>query len=344
MERLLRHDTVDRLLGADDQALVHRVRRDLLGQSPGPIEQVWELTAVRRVLARQKPDGRWTYSGGDHDIRSAASYDQLETYRQLGILVHKFGLDHRHPAIGAAAEFLRSFQTDIGDYRGIYGCQYTPNYSAAITELLITAGYGRSPQVQHCMQWLMSMRQDDGGWAVPTRTLDLPLKVMVSSGQTFEPDRARPSSHLITGIVLRALTAHPEYRCAQATRRAGDLLASRLFTRDTYPDHAAPSYWLQFSYPFWWTDLLSALDSLTRAGYRTDDPSIARGTRWFVDNQQPDGLWNAGRNRPKGPYSDLWVAFAVCRMLKRSLDGDPPTIASGAIADTHAASRPSGRD
>ena len=333
MERLLRHDTLGALLGAQDQALAHMVRRDLLGQSPGPITQVWELTAVRRVLARQKPDGRWAYSGGDHTIRSAASYDQLETYRQLGTLVHKFGLDHRHPAVGAAAQFLASFQTEAGDYRGIYGCQYTPNYSAAITEVLTTAGYGRSPQVRRSMRWLMSMRQDDGGWAVPTRTLDLPLKVMVTSAQTFEPDRTRPSSHLITGIVLRALTAHPEYRAAQATHRAGDLLKSRLFTRDTYPDHAAPSYWLQFSYPFWWTDLLSALDSLTRAGYRADDPAIARALRWFVDKQHPDGLWNVGRNRPKGPYSDLWVAFAVCRMLTRALDGDALATASGAIAN-----------
>ena len=82
-----------------------------------------------------------------------------------------------------------------------------------------------------------------------------------------------------------------------------------------YPDRVAPSNWLVFSYPFWWTDLLSALDSLTQIGFRPGDPDIARGVAWFIDNQEPSGLWNTGRNRPKGPHSDLWVGLAICRML-----------------------------
>ena len=80
---------------------------------------------------------------------------------------------------------------------------------AAITELLITAGYRGTPQVENTMRWLLSMRQHDGGWAIPTRTLGLPLSVMSTGSETFEPDPARPSSHLITGIVLRAFAAHP---------------------------------------------------------------------------------------------------------------------------------------
>ena len=59
------------------------------------------------------------------------------------------------------------------------------------------------------MRWLLSMRQDDGGWAIPTRTPGLSLNVMLTARETFEPDRSRPSSHLVTGFVLRALAAHP---------------------------------------------------------------------------------------------------------------------------------------
>ena len=88
----------------------------------------------------QQPDGWWKYPGGDPDIRSRAAYDQMEIYRQLGVLVCRFGLDHHHPAVAAAAGFLFSCQTEAGEYRGIYGNQCTPNYSAAITELLIRAG------------------------------------------------------------------------------------------------------------------------------------------------------------------------------------------------------------
>jgi len=165
------------------------------------------------------------------------------------------------------------------------------------------------------MRWLLTIRQDDGGWAIPTRTLGMSLNVMYTARETFEPDRSRPSSHLVTGIVLRTLAAHPRYRHSSDTRRAAELLTSRFFRRDVYPDRVAPSNWLIFSYPFWWTDLLSALDSLARIGFGPDDPDIARGVAWFLDNQEPSGLWNTGRNRPKGPHSDLWVGLAICRML-----------------------------
>jgi hypothetical protein len=165
------------------------------------------------------------------------------------------------------------------------------------------------------MRWLLNMRQDDGGWAIPTRTLGMSLNVMLTARSTFEHDRNCPSSHLVTGIVLRTLAAHPRYRHSSDTRRAAELLTSRFFRRDVYPDRVAPSNWLIFSYPFWWTDLLSALDSLARIGFGPDDPDIARGVAWFLDNQEPGGLWNTGRNRPKGPHSDLWVGLAICRML-----------------------------
>ena len=236
----LRHDPRGPLLAADDAALRSTVRRELLGETTPEIT-MGELPAVRRAVARQQPDGRWKYPGGNPDIRSRAAYDQLETYRQLGVLVCKYGLDHHHPAVEAAAAFLSNFQTEAGDYRGIYGHQYTPNYSAAITELLIRAGFDRTVQVENTLRWLLRMRKDDGGWAIPTRTLGLSLNVMLTARETFEPDRSRPSSHLITGIVLRALAAHPRYRRSADTRRAADLLKSRFFRRDVYPDRAAPS-------------------------------------------------------------------------------------------------------
>jgi hypothetical protein len=91
------------------------------------------------------------------------------------------------------------------------------------------------------------MRQDDGGWAIPTRTLGMSLNVMLTACETFEPDRSRPSSHLVTGIVVRAVAAHPRHRHSAATRRAAELLKSRFFRRDVYPDRAAPSNWIIFS-------------------------------------------------------------------------------------------------
>lgn len=320
--RHLRLDTLTRLFAADYWPLRWMAERELLRDCSAPASSLWDSPDLARILARQRPDGGWRYSGGNPAIRSEADYDQLETYRQLGVLVAKFALDCIHPAVASAAKFLGSFQTDAGDYRGIYGNQYSPNYSAAITELLINAGYGNSPQVQRALRWLLSMRQEDGGWAIPTRTLGVPLKAMLTTTDTLEPDRGRPSSHLVTGIVVRALAADARLCRSAAAHRAGELLKKRFFARDAYPDRAAASYWLVFSYPFWWTDLLSALDSLTRMGFKADDPDIARGLDWFLDNQEPNGLWNTGRNRPKDPCSDLWVALAVCRVVRRSLGSE----------------------
>ena len=163
----------------------------------------------------------------------------------------------------------------------------------------------------------MAAEHAPGRWRLgdPDQNAGMSLNVILTARETVEPDRSRPSSHLVTGIVLRALAARPRYRHSADNRRAADLVELRFFRRDVDPDRAAPSNWLIFSYPFWWTDLLSALDSLARIGFRPGDPDIARGVAWFTGNQEPSGLWNTGRNRPKGPHSDLWVGLAICRML-----------------------------
>jgi hypothetical protein len=168
------------------------------------------------------------------------------------------------------------------------------------------------------MRWLLSIRQDDGGWAIPLRTRGERLEVMRTMTSRIEPDRTRPSSHLVTGVVLRAFAAHPRHRHSAAARDAGRWLANRLFQRDHYPDRASPSYWTVFSYPFWWTDLLSALDTFTTLGWTASDPAVAPALAWFVDHQDPSGLWNPGRNHPKGPNSDHWVTLAACRALRRA--------------------------
>ncbi len=204
----------------------------------------------------------------------------METYRQLGVLVATYGLTREHPAVRGAAAFLSSFQAKAGDYRGIYGRQHTPNYSAAITELLILAGFEGTAQVERAMAWLTSDRQDDGGRAIPARTRGMPLTAMLAARDLVEPDRSRPSSHLVTGIVRRATAAHTQYRRSDVALRAGELLKSRFFRRDAYPDRAAPSFRLVFSYPFWWTDLLSALDSLAGSVSWLAIPTATRGLDW----------------------------------------------------------------
>jgi len=140
--RRLVFDPLPPLIAAESGAIRYYARRDLLGESVPSIASLWELNQVRRLLRKQKDNGSWPYRGARRTyLRSAESYDQLETYRTVGELVEKFGMTCDHSAVRIAADYLFSHQTDEGDFRGIYGTQYSPNYSAAIIELLIKASY-----------------------------------------------------------------------------------------------------------------------------------------------------------------------------------------------------------
>jgi hypothetical protein len=119
-------------------------------------------------------------------------------------------------------------------------------------------------------------------------------------------------------VVIRAFAVHQTYRHSKEAQRAGKLLLSHLFKKDHYPDRAAPDYWLRFSYPFWFTDLISALDSLSLLGFSRNEPPISKALQWFVTNQQKDGLWDLkilkGQNRD---ILHLWLALSICRIFKR---------------------------
>ncbi len=134
----------------------------------------------------------------------------------------------------------------------------------------------------------------------------------------IQPDTTRSSSHLITGVVLRAFAAHAAYRRSREAQAAGAFLASRLFAADTYPDRRAPGYWTTFSYPFWFTDLLSVLDSLSQLGFSSADGHIQQALDWFIARQEDDGLWRLSLVRMTGERDrDAWISLAICRVLRR---------------------------
>jgi hypothetical protein len=308
-------DPVAPLAESTNPAIRFWARRDLSGERVGSVRTLWGLPGTTKLLRLQRTDGSWSYRSSRSGLRSVAQYDLLETYRAVGELVEKFGLNRRHPGLRLAAEHLLSSQSEEGDLRGIYGDQYTPNYTAAILELLIKAGYGEDPRVLASLDWLLRTRQEDGGWAIPFRTRGMNIRHL--GPPTIEADPSEPFSHLVTGVVLRAFAAHPRYRRRAAVRHAGHLLASRMFMADSYPDRAGPEYWTRFSYPFWFTDLISALDSLSGIGYPLDDPGVVRALGWLVDRQRPDGLFDVQMLRTKDKDLRLWIALAICRVARR---------------------------
>ena len=316
--RGLRFDPLPPLLSAGNEAIRFLSRRDLLDEEVGSVERLWGLAEPRKLTERQLPSGGWAYPAGNLKIRSQQDYNQLETFRVLRWLVEKYGMNRESPAISQAAEFLFSFQTQQGDFRGIAGNQYVPYYSAAFMELLVKAGYSDDPRIAKGFRWLLSERQNDGGWAFPLRTRGKNLGLSAFRAPTIEPDKSRPFSHLVTGIVLRAFAAHPLYRRSEEARLAGRLLASRFFKRDPYPDRGSPGFWTSFSFPFWFTDLLSALDSVSLLGLGREDPRVKMGLDWFADRQRKDGGWKLLlRIMVKEKERDLWMALAICRVFRR---------------------------
>lgn len=314
-----RVDPLPTLLSSSNMPLRFCTHRDLLMDTTATPETVWKLPVITKYLRKQQPSGSWRYPGGGKPyLRSSENYDQLETYRILGELVEKYAMSNTHPSIEHAAAYLFSFQTDEGDFRGIYGTQYTPNYSAGIMELLIKAGYADDPRIKKGFRWLLSIRQNDGGWAIPLRTKGKNFtRTVLSDAEAIQPNRDKPFSHLITGIVLRAFAAHPIYRTKKEAQYAGALLASRLFKKDTYPDRGTVQYWERISFPFWFTDALSALDSLSLLGFTHKQKPIADALDWFVRRQHDDGGFNLKVIRGKDPDTRLWICFAVCRVFKR---------------------------
>jgi hypothetical protein len=319
-KRFLKVDPLPLLASSGNAAIAFFARRDLLGSSAGPVSALWDLPDARKIVARQNSDGSWRYPGGKPHVRSRENYDQLETFRQVGILVENFGFSREHPAIERAAEFLFSFQSDEGDFRGIYGNQYATTYVGAIGELLVKAGYADDSRIAKVFRWLLATRQSDGGWAIPLRTVGVPFAEFVDlqrHPKPIAPDRSKPSSHLVTGMVLRAFAAHPVHRGSAEARQAGELLATRLYQRDAYGDRGDVSYWERVSFPFWFTDIVSALDSLSRLGFGPEVPRIRAALDRVKKVQRGDGTF--GLKLMKGKSADLpwWICLAVCRSLKR---------------------------
>ena len=315
---VLRYDPIGCLKSTDNKAIEFFCMRDLLGDPGGArVEDLWSLPGAQRLTRKQQEDGSWRYPNPRAERSPVQNYSLLETFRNLGILVEKYGMNKDHPTVQRAAEYLFSCQTGEGDFRGILGNQYMPYYIGAIMELLIKAGYGDHPGIERGFRWLLSVRQEDGGWNIPMKTAGLTYSEVFES-PPVPTDRTKPFSHLITGMVLRAFAAHPRYRRTREALHAAGLLKGRFFKRDSIPDRGDPSYWTKFSYPYWFTDMLTSLDSLSLMGFPPDDGDIKKGLDWFVKSQKENGSWELAMLRGGGDKNlKYWLALAICRVFKR---------------------------
>jgi len=181
-------------------------------------------------------------------------------------------------------------------------------------------------RVEKGFDWLLSMRQDDGGWTIPILTHKLDRQTWInltsSYAEPLELDRTKPFSHNWTDMVLRAFAVHPKHRRCKEALKAAELLKSSFFMPDSYTSYQDAGYWVRFC--FWWPNLVTALDSLSLIGYSKDDLDVKKGLDWLVDNQAGDGLWNLSYVEgdregvsEKVVVERLWLSLRVARILKR---------------------------
>ncbi|SFC22520.1 Squalene-hopene cyclase C-terminal domain-containing protein [Alkalibacterium subtropicum] len=312
----LNYDPIVPLIKKSDAALKLKVYKDLCNRKVR-FELCWTAEEVLKLKNKQDPQGFWKYPQ-QRDHTDMTNLNQYQSFKNLGKLVEMYNLDRTHSAIKNAAEYFFSVQTDQGDFRGIYDKQYTPNFTAGITELLIKAGYSNDERIIAALDWLISTRQNDGGWALPFRTKKYNIDVTYAYHKTIEPDLTQPSSYMITAVVLRAFSVHPKYKKRQDIIEAGELVSRYIFKRDIYPDRQDKKYWKQFVYPFCYADLISVLDSLSLLGFPPSYPGIKRGLQWLVDEQLESGLWqfkiSSGRDKER---IQCYLNLAVCKIFKQ---------------------------
>ena len=318
----LKYDPTPLLLNSSDKAVVYFTKRDILDEKVKPITFVWGLPEPQKILRKQQVNGSWKKSGANPVIYPPNHYELVETFKNFRILVERYQFTKDHPAILKAAEFLFSFQTPEGDIRGFIGNQYATYYTGYVLSLLIKAGYEADPRIDKGINWLLAMRQNDGGWTIPLLTheydRDTWNKLTSEYAEPLQPDQTQPFSHNWTDMVLRAFATHPQYRKLTEAKAAGTLLKSSFFQKDFYTSYQSAKYWTRFIH--WWPNLITALDVLSLLGFTKDDPDIEKGLNWFITNQQPDGLWKLESSKvvsQKDTLKRQWLSLNIYRVLPR---------------------------
>src|ERR1700689_2983489 len=283
----LGRDPVPILLREGSRALVARVRRDLIDDDEAPrAEEILTYPEVKAFLRKQDKQGAFPAKPREKTLGSPKSPPAVATLRALERMAD-YGLRRSEEPVERAADLLLGSQGSDGGI-GDLALGETPearartvavHFQGWVLAALCPAGYDDDPRVERGFGYLLANRQADGGWAWRGVRTD---------------SAARPSSHLVTGMALRAFASSPSRRPSREARRAAELLATRFLQPDRYPDRKAPSYWEQIGEPRFWTDVLDALDGVTAVGLGKENSGVRTAEAYVRGRQNSDGLWYPG--------------------------------------------------
>jgi hypothetical protein len=326
----LASDPIPRLLREGSPSVLARVRRDLIDDSEAPTPaEIAEYPEVKSVLKKMEKNGTYAPKALEKALGGAKFATCLATLRALDRLAD-FGM-RLEGADGAAsplrkiADALLASQAGDGGI-GDLALADTPKGRAKSVALhfqgwavsaLCRAGFEGDPRVERGFQHLLERRQDDGGWAWRGVRTD---------------SAARPSSHLVTGMVLRAFASSTQRRGSREARRAGELLATRFLQPDRYEDRKAPAFWELLTEPRFYTDVLDGLDTITAIGLGKENSGVRTAEAYLRSRQGNDGLWCPGppsklegaaargagdKAKDKDVDAAIWLTLRVLVVLRR---------------------------
>lgn len=313
---------IEFLLARGNLPILYWLKKDIL-EVPidRELKNLQKFAARIRILKHQKPNGGWSKKKYEGHPRWEKTHYIVDTL-QNGLKLYNFGCSLKDKGIQKAVKFLFSTQNKEGDFRGAYLNEYAPTYHALTLELLCLFGLDTDRKIQKGFRWLIRNKQDDGGWVIPYRTInkeELKKRYNLEDQmklQPVKPDKTKPFSHLVTGMILRSFAASPTWRKSKEAREAGKLVMSRFFKPDVYEDRRSASFWEEITYPFWATDILSSLDSMAKIGFTPEEEKIQMALQWLKKKQTPHGYWKSGLK--KSTLEDhIWVTLAVLGVIKR---------------------------
>jgi len=327
----LASDPIPRLLREGTPSVLARVRRDLIDDSEAPkAHEIASYREVQSVLRKMEKDGSFAPRAPEKGMGSGkfalclATVRALDRLADLGLRVEdEGGATHQ---LRKMADVILASQASDGGIADL-ALADTPKARAKVVAIhfhgwaisaLCRAGFESDPRVEKGFQLLLSLRQDDGGWAWRGVRTD---------------SAARPSSHLVTGMVLRAFASSSQRCTSREARRAAELLATRFLQPDRYEDRKAPAFWEILTEPRFFTDALDALDTITSIGLGKENSGVRTAEAYLRSRQANDGLWYPGapvkgegpaaRSGAKAAGKDkdvaeaIWLTLRVLVVLRR---------------------------
>jgi hypothetical protein len=293
----LASDPIPRLLREGSPSVIARLRRDLIDDSEAPgLADVWEYAEVQALAKTIGRSGAVPPSAEEKALGSARFAAALAAVRMIDRLAD-LAVRAENGAAPAPLErlvgFLLSSQEEdggiadltLGEMPKSRAKEVALHFQGWAVAALCRVGFEADPRVEKGFRYLLDRKQDDGGWAWRGVRTD---------------SAARPSSHLITGMVLRAFAAAANLKTSREARRAAELLATRFLQPDRYPDRKEPVHWELLSEPRLYTDVLDALDTVTAIGLGKENSGVRTAEAYLRSRQASDGLWHPGlpANKP----------------------------------------------